>query len=278
MMLQGEDGMLMSPVSIEAAPRPDRSSLVPHDPNDNGAALSDGRSDGHYAGLLNKSLRKFYWDAVKAALRDPAQALFFVRTVAWQRRAQRVRQSCAGQGLHVPPILIYSITSRCNLHCKGCYHRALRGAAGPELSGDEVKRVVNEAAALGISFMVLAGGEPFVRPETLEIAAAHPDILFLIFTNGLLIDDAVAARLRHLRNAVPLISMEGYDADTDGRRGNGVSARLEETVARLKKNHVFWGTSVTVTTGNFATVTNDAFVKGLRQRAASCSSTSSTRR
>src|SRR5512136_972928 len=145
MTLQDEAGMVMSPVKNEPVP-----------------------TDLHYAGLLNQSLRRFYWDAVKAALRDPAQALFFMRTMSWQRRAQRVRQAYAEQGCHVPPILIYSITNRCNLHCKGCYHRALRGTTGPELSGDEVKQVVNEAAALGISFFVIAGGEPFVRPETLE--------------------------------------------------------------------------------------------------------------
>ena len=227
-------------------------------------AVRSTLGDAHYAGLLNKSLKKFFWNTVKTAVADPAQACFFFRTVRWQKRAAQVRLGYAEQGLHVPPILLYSVTNRCNLHCKGCYHRALRGGAGEELSGDEVRRLVAEATGLGISFIVLAGGEPLVRPETLEITAAYPDVLFLIFTNGLLIDDDTISTLKHRRNVVPLISMEGYQSDTDGRRGSGVNAQIEATVAKLKKAHVFWGTSVTVTTGNFSTVTSEAFVSKLR--------------
>jgi len=261
MTMRSEAGLFVAPVNINSRPRLDRPSPGPKDVR----RAHAGSADERFAGLLNRSLRKFYWDAVKTALRNPAQALFFLRTVGWQRRARRIRQAHARQGVHVPPILLYSITSRCNLRCKGCYHQSLRGAAGQELSGEEVKRVIDEATALGISFIVLAGGEPLVRPETLEVAAAHPDTLFLIFTNGLLIDDQVAGRLKHLRNVIPLISMEGYQADTDKRRGSGVSARIAETVARLRNNHIFWGTSVTVTTGNFGAVTGEAFVKGLRR-------------
>ncbi len=230
-----------------------------------GRCVGAAPEDRHYARLLNESLKKFFWDAVKTAVADPAQAYSFLRIVRSQKRALRIREGYAARGLHVPPILIYSITSRCNLRCKGCYHQALRGTAAAELTGDEVKRVVAEATELGISFIVLAGGEPLVRPETLEVTAAHPEALFLIFTNGLLMDDVTVAKLKRQRNVIPLISMEGYQADTDGRRGNGVSARLTQTVAELKKSHIFWGTSVTVTTRNYDTVIDEAFVRGLRR-------------
>jgi MoaA/NifB/PqqE/SkfB family radical SAM enzyme len=221
--------------------------------------------DQRYTPVLNESLGIFFGDAVKATLRDPTQAAFFLRTVRWQKRAARTREGLARQGLHVPPILLFSITNRCNLHCRGCYHHALRGEAGPELTPAQVRRVVAEAQELGISFVVLAGGEPLVRPETLEITAAHPEVLFLVFTNGLLIDETVIATLKRQRNVVPVISMEGYQPDTDGRRGPGVSARLEQTVAALKKAHIFWGTSVTVTRTNHPTVTSETFVGALNR-------------
>ena len=224
-------------------------------------AVVDG--DEHYAALLGDSLKIFFGDAVKTALTNPAQAYFFLRTLRWQKQAAATRRRYADDGVHVPPIMLYSVTNRCNLHCRGCYHQALRGGAGEELPGEKVKSVVAEARDLGISFMVLAGGEPLVRPETLEIAAANPQVLFLIFTNGLLIDDEVARKLKSCRNVIPIISVEGFETETDWRRGAGVSSRLERVMARLKENRIFWGTSTTVTRENYPTVTRDTFVSKL---------------
>jgi MoaA/NifB/PqqE/SkfB family radical SAM enzyme len=69
--------------------------------------------------------------------------------------------------------------------------------------------------------------------------------------------------MREKRNVVPLISLDGYQTDTDERRGKGVYELLQKTIATLKENGLFWGTSLTITKNNFEEVTDDGFVKRL---------------
>ena len=87
--------------------------------------------------------------------------------------------------------------------------------------------------------------------------------MFMMFTNGLLIDDAILKQMTQNRNIVPLLSLEGYQIDTDGRRGTGVYNVLLQAITKLKKKEVFWGTSITMTRTNFAEVTDEKFIKQL---------------
>ena len=57
-----------------------------------------------------------------------------------------------------------------------------------------------------------------MHPDLLDVLAAHPDCYFQIFTNGHLLTDELAERLRQLGNASPLISIEGSEIASD-RRG-----------------------------------------------------------
>jgi MoaA/NifB/PqqE/SkfB family radical SAM enzyme len=169
----------------------------------------------------------------------------------------------AREGVHVPPIAIFSITNKCNLHCKGCYAQAIRGEGTPdELSAEKLRGIVAEADALGISFFVIAGGEPLTRPEIMDITAAYPHILFLLITNGMLLDAAMIETLKKQRNTVPVLSIEGTQTDTDERRGKGVHERLRQKMGELKRAGVFFSLSFTVTRNNFATVTDLDFLQG----------------
>jgi MoaA/NifB/PqqE/SkfB family radical SAM enzyme len=163
----------------------------------------------------------------------------------------------------VPPIMIFSVTHQCNLHCDGCYHQSLRTSPQPELSDERLKKAIAEAKELGVSFIVFAGGEPFMKPSVLDITREYPEIMFLIFTNGLLLNDAIIKRIAEKRNVVPLVSLEGYQGDTDARRGKGVYAQVQKSIAKLKQKDVFWGTSLTMTSENFNEVTDDRFIGDL---------------
>jgi len=214
------------------------------------------------AARLNGGLRIFFSEFVRVSLRHPSQALFFARTVFWQGRAARRRAAEAREGLHVPPIAIFSITNRCNLHCKGCYAQAIRGAdARDALSAEKLREIVAQADEVGISFFVIAGGEPLTRPEIMEITRDYPHILFLLITNGLLLDAALVERFKAQRNTVPVLSIEGTPAETDGRRGAGVHARLLEKMTMLREAGIFFSLSFTITRETFATVTDEAFLQ-----------------
>ena len=173
-----------------------------------------------------------------------------------------MRKQHEAEGLLVPPVMIISITSRCNLACAGCYMHGRGEKPAAEMSPEVLASVVGQAAELGVSIIVIAGGEPLVRQEEIfALAKAHPRILFPVFTNGLLIDEAMAAEIAACRNIVPVISFEGFREDTDTRRGSGVYDRLLAACARLKDRNVFFGCSVTTTRENFDRVTGEAFVR-----------------
>jgi len=177
--------------------------------------------DGSFSTLLDNSLKIFFKDALRISLRNPIQAFSFLKTVLNQKRAARVRAEWKERGIHVPPIVIFSITNRCNLHCKGCYSWALQRSSDEEMSDEKLFDVLGEAKELGISFFVVAGGEPFLRPEFIEMTNSFPQIIFLIFTNGLLIGPEMVRKLKKQKNVVPVVSLEGYEEDTDRRRGEG---------------------------------------------------------
>lgn len=221
--------------------------------------------DRNYTGILNKSLKVFFNTAWHITLKRPSQAYFFFRTVQWQRKAAKVRARMVAQGVHVPPIIIYSITERCNLRCKGCYAQSLHNLTDPEMSPEKMRQTIREAHDLGVGFMVLAGGEPLVRREILNIIGEFKDMIFFVFTNGTLINDMMADRIKRRRNLVPIISLEGDCTQTDERRGKGVFKILQNVTEKLRKRGIFFGTSITLTKNNFNTVTDGQLVKDLNR-------------
>ena len=57
--------------------------------------------------------------------------------------------------------------------------------------------------------------------------------------------------LKNSKNIVPLLSLEGDAEDTDLRRGEGMYAHVLKTMRQLRKNRVFFGTSINLTRQNF---------------------------
>ncbi len=219
----------------------------------------------HFRSVLNKSLAVFFKDAVRVAFSNPSQAYFFYKTVRRQHKAARLRKQWEKRGIVVPPVMIFSITTKCNLHCENCYAQALHPPSDHELSTEEIRNILSEARELGVSFFVIAGGEPFLRPELLELTAEFSSLLFLVFTNGMLIDDKMLKQLKKQKNVVPMVSLEGQAEETDGRRGEGVYEFVESLIKKLHLNGIFFGTSLTITRATFSALTDYRFVQRLAQ-------------
>ena len=204
--------------------------------------------------------------ASRITLYDPRFAVHALRLLRRQRRAARRRDRQQAAGTHVPPFVIYSITDRCNLDCAGCYAKLLHRSSRPELSDKRVLELLDEARDLGVSVMLLAGGEPLLRESLLTYTAQFPEILFLLFTNGSLVDEATIDRFREQRHVVPVLSIEGGEDQTDERRGGGTYRYVTEAMTRLKKRRVFFGTSTTLTRENFELATSELHLKDLMHR------------
>lgn len=197
---------------------------------------------------------------------NPRLALREVRLLRGQQHAARRRDLEERRGLHVPPFVIFSVTGACNLTCAGCYASILHRAARSEMSDERVGALFREARDLGVSVMLLAGGEPLLRRELLADVLAVPEILFLLFTNGLLLDDEVIQTLRFASHVIPVLSVEGGEDETDARRGAGAYERVTAAMEKLHARRVVFGTSTTLTRSNFEKATGEAYVRDLARR------------
>ena len=216
---------------------------------------------------LTDGVEKIVKDVVKSTLSNPKESIFISGFAKSTKQAADIRRKYENNGTHIPPFLIASITSQCNLHCAGCYARANHSCADGcipnQLSDLQWKRIFDEAASIGISFILLAGGEPLVRKDVLLQAAKVKKTAFPVFTNGTMLDDEYCDFFSHNRNVIPMLSIEGDKCKTDKRRGNGVFDKLTNAMEKLNKNKVLFGASITVTTENIEEVTSDLFVNSL---------------
>lgn len=218
---------------------------------------------------ITRDVDRIVRDAMRATLKDPRQSAFFARFAIASARANRLREREEQEGLHVPTFLIASVTSSCNLHCAGCYSRANHAtvdcAPQAQLTDGEWREIFSQAEELGVSFILLAGGEPMLRRGVMEAAGEKQSILFPIFTNGTYMDEKYLALFERCRNLIPVFSIEGDRAVTDARRGEGVYDKLMANMEAFHKRGLIFGASVTVTAENLKDALSEPFLRSLRE-------------
>ena len=219
-----------------------------------------------YTQWFNESFHTGLVQILKFSITNPAMAFFLLKTIIRFYFASRRRQKWAQRGIQVPPMLIYSITSECNLDCDGCYAKLLHTPKGEELNAQEFEDVIRQADDIGVSYILVAGGEPFTRGNLLEATAAHTNIIFTPFTNGLLLNDEHIRRLKQQRHVLPIVSWEGYEPETDHRRGLGVYDNNLRLIQRFNHEGIYFGVSITTTRGNIDLVTSPSFIRTLAEQ------------
>jgi MoaA/NifB/PqqE/SkfB family radical SAM enzyme len=247
-------------------------------------------------GLADRRMQAWYESALEAGLRPPgvdsdryAMGKAITRTIERAIAADRINQHglekvlnnlirgvlvnqgdwgaknefAARYGTNPPDILLISPTKTCNLRCVGCY--ADSGPTREKLTWPVFDRLLGEAHDLwGMRFFVISGGEPLsYRDEgktLLDMAEKYSDCFFMMYTNGTLIDDRMAARIAELGNIMPAISLEGMRERTDQRRGEGVFDQIVAAMTRLRREKVLFGASITATKLNSDEVMSDEVV------------------
>ncbi len=216
-----------------------------------------------YVELLNGSIINIFKNSCRIFFNNPGQSVFLGKTLLKQRKAVATRQRWKEKGTHVPPFMILSITGRCNLRCKGCYASVHQQKIENEMSETKLRGILEEARELGISIVLIAGGEPFTRSEIISILKDFPEIIFPVFTNGLLLKEQLIERIKNAKNIIPIISLEGRKVETDARRGSGVFSQLENILDNLGKAGVMSGISFTLTRENFNIVLDEDYIREL---------------
>jgi len=226
--------------------------------------------DKNLTGYLNDASERLVKNILKSAIGNPKEIAFLLRYRGTSKAAKQKRNNFESAGQHIPVFLISSITDSCNLFCTGCYARA-NGSCGGEkkeklMTKAEWGNVFRQAKDLGIAFNLLAGGEPLLRKDVLKEAAKVKEILFPIFTNGLLIDNTYIKIFDKYRNLIPIISMEGNEYYTDSRRGEGTYGKLLDVMDNLNQSKILFGASITVTSENLKEVTSQGFLEMLSHK------------
>ena len=166
------------------------------------------------------------------------------------------------RGVHFPPFLYISVINSCNLKCQGCWVDVQ--APRKMIDKDTLNKVIRDAKKHGNSYFGILGGEPFLHPDLLDVLDAHPDCYFQIFTNGQLITEAVAKRLRKAGNATPLISVEGSATVSDERRGRlNVLNRTMTGIENCRKEGLITGVATSVCQTNIKDLLSEAWLKRL---------------
>lgn len=213
--------------------------------------------------LLNTGIRRIIRTLLFSSLYRPKLFYTLLNQCRHQKKAAQRRLYWHINNYQVPPILIISITSTCNLRCAGCYSKILHKGTPDSLTPERFRNLLLEANQLGISIIMLAGGEPLMRKDLLEEASRHKNIIFPVFTNGLLIDKEWTTFFDKNKHIVPLLSIEGEKSHTDERRGEGIHDKLEKIITRLHSKNILWGTSITLSTLNFKTIIKTKFIQSL---------------
>lgn len=171
----------------------------------------------------------------------------------------RKRKKLEEEGSAALMSVLISPTMRCNLNCIGCY--AGNYNKKDDLSFELFDKVVSEGEEMGVGIFTILGGEPLVvKDELFEICRKHNKSYFQFYTNGCLIDEKVASELQELGNLMPVISIEGYEKETDERRGKGVYEKVMEVMDLLKVKGIPFGYSVAVTNKNAELICSDEFI------------------
>lgn len=188
-----------------------------------------------------------FWTDIEAEIRRSIFENFVINAVSkWSDSNDDLQ---AKYNCNIPWAMLMDPTSACNLQCTGCW--AAEYGNRLNMTYEELDGIIRQANALGIYFFLYSGGEPLVRKEDLiRLCEAHPDCQFTAFTNGTLIDEAFADELLRVKNFIPAISVEGFEKDTDFRRGEGTFHKVARAMAILKAKRVPFGISCCYTSKN----------------------------
>ncbi|HHY59615.1 MAG TPA: radical SAM protein [Clostridia bacterium] len=202
--------------------------------------------------LMERVFREVHPNCQKTFVRN----FFFNATVlATPKRAKLKEQ----YDCYIPWAILMDPTSACNLKCTGCW--AADYDKTSSLSFEELDSIIQQGKELEIRMYLYSGGEPLLRKDDLiKLAEKHRDCMFLSFTNGTLVDRELARELARVGNFVLAISIEGFEAETDMRRGRGTYRKVLQAMENLREEGVGFGFSTCYHKYNVEAVSSDRFV------------------
>jgi 12,18-didecarboxysiroheme deacetylase len=119
------------------------------------------------------------------------------------------------------PVVVWNVTQRCNLRCVHCYAHSKDMEYENELSTEEGMALIDDLANFGCPVILFSGGEPLMRKDLPELVgyARSKGIRAVISTNGTLITEDMAKKLKDIGLSYVGISLDGMKETNDMFRG-----------------------------------------------------------
>ena len=149
-----------------------------------------------------------------------------------------------------PFLIVWNFTKQCNLRCKHCYENAEPKPAPDELTTGEAKHAIDEFANAGAVALSFSGGEPLLRKDFFEVAkyAAEKEFYVSVASNGTLITEKVAQKMKEAGVQYVEISLDGFEKTHDEFRGiQGAWKRTIEGIKNCVEEGLDTGVATTAT-------------------------------
>lgn len=170
--------------------------------------------------------------------------------------SQRIHEKVIAQRVPISGSL--EVTERCNVRCGHCYINQSVGDQSvreQELTTDEIKDILDQITDAGCLWLLLTGGEVFIRPDFIEIYkyAKQKGLLLTLFSNGTTITPKIADTLAEWPPFAMEISIYG-STEATYERVTGVSGAYQRAmrgIALLQERQVPLKLKTTVTKDNY---------------------------
>ena len=213
------------------------------------SAISDTDSNWY------KLIKSLYTDIDDGVRKKLFENFLVNATILGCRRQEKARGE---YDCNIPWAILMDPTSACNLHCTGCW--AAEYGDKLSMSYETLDNIIQQGKELGTYMYIFSGGEPLVRKQDIiKLCEKHNDCAFLAFTNATLIDEAFADEILRVKNFIPAISVEGFEEETDFRRGKGTYQAILKAMEILKDKKLPFGISCCYTSKNTDVIGSEAY-------------------
>lgn len=180
---------------------------------------------------------------------------------------QREKKSREKYNCNIPWAILMDPTSACNLKCTGCW--AADYGNKLSMSFETLDDIIEQGKDLGVYMYIYSGGEPMMRKkDIIRLCEKHDECVFLAFTNGTLIDEEFADEMLRVKNFVPAISVEGFEEETDFRRGKGTYKAVVQAMEILRNKRLPFGISCCYTSQNAEVIGSEEYIDDMIDKGA----------
>ena len=163
-----------------------------------------------------------------------------MREVDYQDFSLKLHNKASGEKNRIPVNATLELTYRCTNRCVHCFCNLPAGdgeAEKNELTIDEIEGLFDDLQRMGCLWLLITGGDPLVRKDFRDIylSAKRHGFITSVFTNGVIIDDAIADLFHKYPPFTVEITMYGATAGTyeEVTRVSGSYERYRQGLMRL---------------------------------------------